>query len=127
MISTHPVIPESSLLQTSCMMTEGVSAIMAIVDQFTSLELQQYSAFYPKNLRHYAEIQKSWMQDSTYFLGIDLGHKPDPTELADKILNTNHSQRFRAYYALRFPDRVTIDTDELKRYETALLRMHIDR
>lgn len=101
--------------------------MMEIVDSFDSRQLLQYSSFHPINLRHYAETQKQWLQDSTYFLGIDLGHRPDPGELAEKILNTDHSQRFRAYYALSFPNLVAIDGDALKKYHATQMRLLIDQ
>ena len=48
-------------------------SIMQIVDALIPSQLQAYAAFRPKSLRHYAEEQQKWIEDTTYFLGIDLG------------------------------------------------------
>ena len=118
------VLPPCDLCQT-----EGTNApeqIMELIDTFDSRQLEQYSNFHPIYLRHYAQIQKRWLEDSTYFLGIDLGHQPSPGEIADKILKTNHSQRFRAYYALSFPHLVTLDEDAFSHYNSVQMRLLID-
>lgn len=78
------------------------------VDALSQEELGCYGGSIPRNLKHYLEHQVCWLQDSIYFLGIDLGHRPTPAEIADKILNSSHSERYRAYYAMRFPDMVSM-------------------
>jgi hypothetical protein len=83
--------------------------VLKIVNELEPSELANYAPFLPRSLQHYAQVQQKWMQDCIYFLGIDLGRQPQPGEIADKILNSDHSKRFRAYYTLRFPDRVYFD------------------
>jgi len=97
-----------------------------MVDSLDDLQLRTFSAFYPKDLKHYVASQEKWLRDSTYFLGIDLGRRPSPGEIADKILNSHDSQRFRAYYALCHPELVSIDQEALSKYETSIKRIYID-
>jgi hypothetical protein len=83
--------------------------VLQIVNALEPSELSSYAPFLPHSLQHYAQVQRKWMQDCIYFLGIDLGRQPQPGEIADKILNSDHSKRFRAFYALQFPDKVYFD------------------
>ena len=80
--------------------------VIRAVDALSHEELRFYGGSIPRNLKHYLDHQVCWLQDSIYFLGIDIGHRPTPDEIADKILNSSHSERYRAYYAMRFPEMV---------------------
>ena len=76
------------------------------IDAMTSDQLEKFSDYIPTDLRDYVTMQSKWIQDSIYFLGIDCGHVPTAVEISDKLLNTDHSMRYRAYYALKYPDKV---------------------
>ena len=81
-------------------------AVLQRLDKMSEAELAAYDDVCPKNLRHYLDQQKPWLEDEVYFLGIELGRPPSQDEIAGIILNERHSQRFRVFYALRFPEAV---------------------
>jgi hypothetical protein len=86
----------------------------AVVDAVNAMSLQQLSHFSrckPTDLRDYLEQQLKWIEDSAYFLGIDLGRNPSQSEIAEKILLSNQTQRFRAYYAIKNPGKVVFLTE----------------
>ena len=80
--------------------------ILEEVNALTPEQLQMFSHYMPIDLQDYVSKQTKWIQDSIYYLGIDSGHVPTAAEISDKLLNTDHSLRYRAYYALKYPDRV---------------------
>lgn len=81
-------------------------AALERLDKMSEDELAAFNRLHPKDLRHYLEQQKPWLEDEIYFLGIALQRPPSQTEVAQFILDESHSQRFRAFYALRFPEAV---------------------
>ncbi|MCG8528685.1 MAG: hypothetical protein MI748_20065 [Opitutales bacterium] len=85
---------------------EERSDIMEAIDSMSDDQLFSYSDMKPVDLYDYSRKQTKWIQDAVYYLGIDLGHIPTAGEIADKLLNSNHTQRFRAFYALKYPEKV---------------------
>jgi hypothetical protein len=69
-------------------------------------QLAAFDRLRPLDLRHYLSEQRPWLEDEIYFLGIALHRPPTEAEIAEIILGERHSQRFRAFYALRFPGAV---------------------
>ena len=80
--------------------------IIEEINAMTPEQLARFSSYIPVDLRDYVTEQSKWIQDSIYFLGIDCGRVPTAIEISDKLLNTDHSLRYRAYYALKYPDKV---------------------
>lgn len=78
-------------------------SVLNRIDSMEVHELEGYSNFVPRDLKHYMSLQMQWLEVGVYFLGINLGYQPSETQIADYILSTKHSKRFRAYYALKFP------------------------
>ena len=87
--------------------SEEDRVVLARIDRLPDSELAVYDRWQPKSLKHYVSVQKPWLEDEIYFLGIRFRRTPTDTEIAETILAENHSQRFRAYYALRYPNEVT--------------------
>lgn len=83
-------------------------AILTALEQLPPSQRAQLEASRPKDLAHYMAAQRPWVEDEIYFLGIALHHSPTDAEIAEHILQETHSQRFRIYYALRYPDRVAL-------------------
>ena len=82
--------------------------VLARVDRMSSDELADFDRLRPVDLRHYLREQTPWLEDEIYFLGIELRRAPTEDEIACCVLSQRHSQRFRAYYALRFPEAVAL-------------------
>jgi hypothetical protein len=88
--------------------TETVDCeVLCRVDTMSAEELRSYRNIIPTDLKHYMTVQKAWIEADFYYLGCELQCHPTPAQKADRILNGPDSDRFRAYYVLRFPDRVT--------------------
>jgi hypothetical protein len=80
-----------------------------IIKQIDSLEekdLMGYSNFCPQDLRHYLSIQRKWLEDEIYFLGVKLNRKPSQKEISENPERDKNAIRFRAFYCLKFPDKV---------------------
>ena len=66
-------------------------------------ELREFDKYKPINLHHYAEIQKPWIEEDRYLLGIKINHEPTEMEFCDDYVRTTHNaERFRAYYVLKY-------------------------
>lgn len=81
------------------------------VDSLSPEEILSYRSIIPKDLKHYMTVQKAWIEADIYYLGCELQCKPSASQMAERILNGPDSDRFRAYYVLRFPDRVIASSD----------------
>jgi len=82
---------------------------MEIIEEIDSIsldELYRYSNFYPQDLRHYISLQKLWLQDEIYYLGIKLNHNPTQEEFIKDLEETKNCLRFRAFYCLKFPEKI---------------------
>jgi hypothetical protein len=80
--------------------------ILLIVDSLSENALKEYEIFYPQDLKHYLSIQKRWIQDEIYFLGIKLGKDPTSQEIIDNKERNKNNLRFRAFYCMMYPDKV---------------------
>lgn len=77
------------------------------VDALPPEKLLAFKQVCPTDLRHYMNIQKAWIEEDIYYLGCELNRKPSPAQIAERILTGKQSRRFRAYYAMRYPDKVS--------------------
>jgi GTPase SAR1 family protein len=83
--------------------------IVNYVDSLSNKQLSHYSRCYTvKSLRHYVTIQYHWMEEAKYFAGLTLKHNPTQMELVDHWNAHQNAERFRAYYIVKYPDRVNI-------------------
>lgn len=77
------------------------------VDSFTMNELEYYSKTYiVTDLGHYMGLQIHWLEEEKYYLGIKLNHNPTNEEVIDAWVRHHNSERFRAFYVLRYPEKV---------------------
>lgn len=81
-------------------------AVLAQVDLLSEEELDSFGRLCPIDLAHYIRAQQPWIEDEIYFLGLSLNHQPSDAAIANYVLDQPHSKRFRAFYALRYPQRV---------------------
>ncbi len=57
-------------------------------------------------VRFYHSLQLRWLHVEEYLLSTRLGRKPTHGELFADFMNNDNGRRFRAYFALKYPDRV---------------------
>lgn len=81
-------------------------AVIQAVDALSREELVSFRKVRPMQLDHYMKVQRAWVMDDIYYLGCEIHHKPTAEQIAERILNGLNSDRFRAFYALRHPDKV---------------------
>jgi len=84
------------------------SEIIQKIDSLPADELCGYSNFYPQDLRHYLSIQNKWLQDEIYYLGQKLNRQPLQKEIIEDLEKTNNAVRFRAFYCLKYSDKIKI-------------------
>lgn len=84
------------------------SEIISEIDSLSYDKLLEYSHFYPQDLRHYLIKQREWLQDEKYYLGIKLNHNPTEIEFEKDLQETKNAERFRAFYCLKYPDKIKI-------------------
>jgi hypothetical protein len=78
------------------------------VDSLSPEALLAFKQICPTDLKHYMSVQKAWIEEDIYYLGCELNRKPSPAQIAERILTGKQSRRFRAYYSLRYPDKVSM-------------------
>ena len=83
------------------------SAILALIDQMSGEELNEFGNYKVQDLAHYLSLQRPWLETQAYYLGIQLGRPPTQGEVAQDVLQSGNCVRFRAFYVLRHPDLVT--------------------
>lgn len=76
--------------------------LISKIDKMAFEDLSKFNSFTPKDINHYMEIQKEWLQNQIYFLGIELQQSPSQVQIANHILSSKHTQRFRAFYVLKY-------------------------
>jgi hypothetical protein len=106
MLTTESEIPNVAQDILGEIIHEERRDILEEIDSLTPEQLESFSHYMPIDLRDYVSKQSKWIQDSIYFLGIDRGRVPTAAEISDKLLNTDYSMRYRAYYALKYPHKV---------------------
>jgi hypothetical protein len=77
------------------------------VDALSPDQLLAFKQICPTDLKHYMNVQRAWIEEDIYYLGCELNRKPTPTQIAERILTGKQSRRFRAYYAMSYPDKVS--------------------
>jgi hypothetical protein len=82
---------------------------IARIKRMPHRKLARYDGFIPSNAadqRFYCAIQRQWLRDEEYLLGTRLGRSPTAKELFIDFMNNHNGLRFRAFFAMKFPDRV---------------------
>lgn len=83
------------------------SEIINKVDSMNNTTLNYYSEhFVVIDLKHYMKLQIKWMEEERYFLGTRVHHNPTDEELIEDWILHKNPQRFRAFYVLKYPEKV---------------------
>jgi hypothetical protein len=83
--------------------------VIARIKRMPHRRLARYDGFIPRDTadqRFYCAIQRQWLRDEEYLLGTRLGRSPTPKELFIDFMNNHNGLRFRAFFAMKFPNRV---------------------
>jgi hypothetical protein len=67
-------------------------------DQLTPIDEQQQ--------KFYVCVQAEWLKNEQYLLGTVLKRCPTQKELFLDFMNNHHGLRFRAYFAMKYPERM---------------------
>ena len=80
--------------------------IIRKLKSMTSEELSYFDRTYgPTDLKHYNNVQIEWIKTSRWLLGTRIQRDPSEEECMMDYLAQN-SHRFRAFYAMKYPDKV---------------------
>jgi len=88
------------------MSLQSEMTILARINGFRIDELDYYDQFKPRNLKHYVTVEKSWLKREMRYLQQRICRIPTTRDIVKYILEQHASKKFRAYYALRFPENV---------------------
>ena len=83
--------------------------IIARIKRMPGPRLRRFDALQPatpQDRRLYAAMQVRWLRDEEYLLGTRLGRRPTHAELFADFLRHHNGLRFRAYFTLKFPQRM---------------------
>jgi hypothetical protein len=81
--------------------------ILDIVDSMSDAGLLYYSnCFLMVDLKHYMRIQSEWFLKEKYYLGVKLRKNPTEIETLNAWEEHRNSERFKAFYVIKFPDRI---------------------
>jgi hypothetical protein len=82
--------------------------IIARIKRMPERRLRQFDQLIPHDGDHqlYRTLQMQWLRDEEYLLGTQLGRRPTHKELFLDFMNHHNGLRFRAYFSMKYPDRV---------------------
>ena len=83
--------------------------IIARIKRMPPERLHRFDALQPaapQDWRLYHTLQLRWLRDEEYLLGTRLGRRPTHRELFVDFMSHHNGVRFRAYFALKYPQRV---------------------
>lgn len=77
------------------------------VNTLSYSDLMYYTKFFRMvDLKHYLSIQLKWLEEEKYLLGTKIHKSPNDIELISDWNKHHNSERYRAYYVLRYPEKV---------------------
>ena len=83
--------------------------ILARIKRMPDRRLRRFDALEPatpSDRRLYDTMQIRWLREEEYLLGTRLGRRPTHAELFADFLRNHNGLRFRAYFAMKFPQRM---------------------
>ena len=87
--------------------SEGDVHLLEIVYGLPQEVVESIDATYgPKDLRKYNVIQRKWLSEEQWLVGVKQGHIPSMEEQLVDMERERLTQRFRVYYALTRPSEV---------------------
>lgn len=82
--------------------------IIARIARMSNRLLEDFDYVLPlaTECRLYQNLQLQWLRTEEYLVGTRLGRKPTHRELFIDFMQNYNGLRFRAYFALKFPEKV---------------------
>jgi len=81
--------------------------ILEVIKGMTLEELKYFDDYVPLNLEYYNNGQIKWYDKERYLIGTRNGKKEvSPLELIEDMSNNHTPNRYKAYFVLKFPDKV---------------------
>jgi hypothetical protein len=83
--------------------------ILARIKRMPNARLRRFDRLVPADREHhqlFRVLQMNWLRDEEYLLSTRLGRWPTPKELFVDFMHHKNGLRFRAYFAMKYPDRV---------------------
>ncbi len=74
-----------------------------------TIELKKFDQFVPNDdqqHKFYNTVQQEWITTGRIFLGTDLRRCPTQKELFSDFMNNHNGQRYRAYFTMKYPERM---------------------
>lgn len=60
----------------------------------------------PKDMDHYLLVQRSWLNEEMYLLGVRLGRCPEPSDLSEDFRKYRNGMRFKLFYFFKHPSKM---------------------
>jgi hypothetical protein len=83
--------------------------LFARIKRLPARRLSRFDQLIPRDeqqVRFYQSLQLRWLRDQEYLLGTRLGRGPTAKEMFADFMKNSNGQRFRAYFCMKYPDRV---------------------
>lgn len=83
--------------------------LFARIKRMPEVRLRHFDQLIPADdtqVRFYQSLQLRWLRDQEYLLGTRLGRGPTAREMFVDFMKNHNGQRFRAYFAMKYPDRM---------------------
>ena len=83
--------------------------VIARIKRMPERRLRRFDRLVPADPQHHRDyhlLQLQWLRDEEYLLGTRLGRRPTHAELFADFMRNHNGLRFRAYFALKYPNRV---------------------
>jgi len=83
--------------------------LFARIKRMPERRLRRFDQLIPVDdtqVRFYQSLQLRWLRDQEYLLGTRLGRGPTAREMFVEFMTHHNGQRFRAYFSLKYPDRM---------------------
>ena len=83
--------------------------ILARIKRMSDARLRRFDRLVPADAKHhqlYRVLQMNWLRDEEYLLSTRLGRRPTPKELFVDFMAHKNGLRFRAYFTLKYPERM---------------------
>jgi hypothetical protein len=93
---------------------DGDRVFLEIIKGMSLEELRSFDIYGPRDVRHYNNIQLTWLTTEKHFIQNRAGHigEVSNAELLEDIDKYHNAERFRVFYVLKYPNMV-------KRYATS--------
>lgn len=83
--------------------------ILARIKRMPDARLRRFDQLVPADREHhqlFRVLQMNWLRDEEYLLSTRLGRRPTPKELFIDFMSHRNGLRFRAYFAMKYPQRM---------------------